>query len=274
MATLQNRFRPWLAMAVALAAHATTAGEVTAVPGPDDQGGMLMPIVSITGADNLANPTSGTISIMLNPGSAPELQSLEQWSPGDWFSTTAAWRTDIGSPTGVGGTPAPNAGNGDLFNNQYGFVFTTMSGTRATVPTGKSLAIKLTSVSSPSLQSFNYSSGSNRWDQVFASVNDQVLWNGSMWHNYFTLPASATAGTYTAQFEVFIANTPFTGATGFAQYDSAATTATADVNFAPASLTYTWNVSAVPEPATIGLMAIGSLAALPLLSRCRREGRA
>ena len=269
MTTLQNRFRPWLAVAVALAAHAAHAGEITAVPGPDDQGGMLMPMVSITGADNLANPTIGSIAIGFSPGVVPELQSLEQWSPGDWFSTIAAWRPDIGSPTSVGGTPAPNAGNGDLFNNQYGFMFTTMSGTRATVPTGKSLAIRLTSVSSPSLESFNYGNGPNRWDQVFASVNDQVLWNGSMWHTYFTLPGSAPAGTYTAQFEVFMANAPFTGTTGFAQYDSLATSALPDAAFTPATVTYTWTVSAVPEPATFGLLAIGSLAGGIILHRRR-----
>jgi hypothetical protein len=246
--------------------------EISAVPGPDDQGGMLMPMVSITNFDNLTNPSSGTISVMFAPASVPELRGLEAWSPGDWFGTTAAWRPDIGSPTGVGGTPAPNAGNGDLFNNQYGFLFTTSGGTRANIPTGKSLAIKLTSLSSASIESFNYSSPANRWDRVFANTNDQVLWNGSMWHNYFTLPASAPAGAYTAQFEVFVSTTPFTGTTGFAQYDSAAASATADINFTPASVTYTWNVSAVPEPAALGLLGIGSLACGVILRRRHRVG--
>jgi hypothetical protein len=250
------------------------AAEISAVPGPDDQGGMLMPMVSITGADSISNPTSGTVSVMFAPASVPDLRSLEDWSPGDWFSTTATWRPGIGSPAGVGGTPAPNAGDGDLFNNQYGFMFTTSGGTRpstaALTTQGKAMAIKLTSVSSPSLESFNYVNNQNLWDQVFAAVNDQVLWNGNMWHTYFTLPASAPAGTYTAEFEVFVANTPFTGTTGWAQYDSAATSATADPNFTPATLTYTWNVSAVPEPAALGLLGIGSLAGAAILRRRRR----
>jgi hypothetical protein len=273
--TTMSRFRVLQIVAglCLLAAPQVMAAEISAVPGPDDQGGMLMPMVSITGADSVSNPTSGTVSVMFSPGSVPELRSLEDWSPGDWFATTATWRGDLGSPTGVGGTPAANAGNGDLFNNQYGFTFSNAGGTRpstaALTTAGKAMAIRLTSLSTPSLESFNYVNNQNRWDQVFAAVNDQVLWNGNMWHNYFTLPASAPAGTYTAEFEVFVANTPFTGTTGWAQYDSAAAGATADSNFTPAALTYTWNVSAVPEPAAFGLLAVGSLAGGAILRRRR-----
>jgi hypothetical protein len=261
-------------ISAALAAgHAARAAEISAVPGPDDQGGMLMPMVSITNFDNLTNPTTGTVSVMFSPEQTPVLRSLEAWSPGDWFAEGAAWRPDIGSPAGVGGTPAPNAGNGDLFNNQYGFMFTTSGGTRPSTASltanNKSVAIRLTSLSSPSLESSNYVNNQNRWDRVFANGGDQVLWNGTMWHNYFTLPASAPAGTYTASFEIFVADTPFTGTTGWAQYDSAAASALANPNFTPASLTYTFEV--VPEPATIGLAAMAALAAMPFLRRRMRQ---
>lgn len=252
-----------------------SAGEITAVPGPDDQGGMLMPMVAIAASSGTgANPTAGSITIAFSPGSTPALRSLEDWSPGDWFAAAASWRSDIGSPEGVGGTPPANAGNGDRFNNQYGFMFMSM-GTMmmANVPTGKSLGIRLTDISSASLKSFNYGNAANRWDQVFSSIDSQVLWNGAMWHNYFTLPTSASAGTYTAEFEVFIANTPFTGSTGFAQYDAAAAAAVADVNFTPATVSYTWTVSPVPEPSTIIVVAASSLAAIPILRR-RRAGAA
>jgi len=264
------RFASPLAVLAILLAGRGRAAEVTAVPGPSDQGGMIMPMISITGFDDLFNPTSGTVSVMFSPTSTPELRTLEEWTPGSWFATTAPWRPDIGSPAGVGGTPAGNAGDGDRFNNQYGFVFTNAGGTRPNVPAGKSLGIKLTSVSSPALESFNYSSTASRWDQVFANAGDQVLWDGTMWHNYFTLPATVTDTTVTAEFEIFISDTPFTGTTGFAQYDAAAASAVANPDFTPASLTYTWTVSAVPEPATLGLAAVAGLASLPFLRRRRR----
>lgn len=256
-----------LASLAILVVGSLRAGEVTAVPGPDDQGGMLMPMVSITNFDDLQNPTSGTISVMFSPTSTPELRTLEEWTPGDWFATTAPWRPDIGSPAGVGGTPPANAGAGDRFNSQYGFVFTNAGGLRPNVPAGKSLGIRLTSVSSPALETFNSSSTAPRWDQVLAGVGDQVLWNGSMWHSYFTLPAGATDATVTAEFEIFITDTPFTGTTGFAQYDAAAAAAVANPAFTPASLTYTWTVSPVPEPATLGLACLAGLAVGPFLRR-------
>lgn len=252
-----------------------SAMEISAVPGPDDQGGMKMPLVTIqASAGTGENPTAGAIAIGFTPGSTPVLQSLEAWSPGDWFADTANWRPDIGSPAGVGGTPLANAGNGDLFNNQYGFMFMSMGmPMMANVPTGKSLGIKLTGISSASLTSFNYGNAANRWDEVFPSVGSQVLWNGTMWHNYFTLPASASAGTYTAEFQIFIANTEFTGTTGFAQYDAAAAAALADPLFTPASVTYTWTVAPVPEPSTIVIVSAASLAVIPVLRR-RRTGAA
>jgi len=262
---MKNKFTIFTA-AVVLAASPLHAGLITAVPGPDDQGGMKMPMVTITGADDNMDPTSGTLSISFNPGTTPVLSTLEAWSPGSWFADTAGWRNDIGSPAGVGGTPPANAGNGDLFNNQYGFMFMAMPMMgMANLPTGKSLAIKLTAASSSLLESYNYVNAQNRWDQVFPSIGSQVLWNGSMWHNYFTLPSSVLAGTYSATFEIFIASTAFTGTTGFAQYDASALSATADTNFTSASVNYSWTV--VPEPSTCALLALGVLA---LMARHRK----
>lgn len=226
-----------------------------------------MPMVTITGADNNTDPTSGALSISFNPGATPVLSSLETWSPGSWFTDTAAWRSDIGSPAGVGGTPPANAGNGDLFNNQYGFMFMAMPMMgMANLPTGKSLGIQLTAASTSLLESYNYVNAQNRWDQVFPTIGSQVLWNGSMWHNYFTLPSSALPGTYSATFEIFIANTAFTGTTGFAQYDAAALAATKDTNFTSASVSYSWTV--VPEPSACALLGLGVFALATL-----RRGR-
>lgn len=265
--TLKHLANLTLVTALAPVAHATL---ITAVPGPDDQGGMIMPMVTIDATSGTgSNPTAGSIQISFNVPEIPQLHSIQHWSPGNWFAETAAWRNDLSSPAGVGGTPVANAGNGDLFNNQYGFMFMSMNTMgMAAIPEDKSLGIRLDSISSPDLKSFNYGNADNRWDQVFAAVDSQVLWNGTMWHNYFTLPASAEPGLYTAVFEIFIADTPFTGTTGFAQYDAAAEDAMMDPAFTSAFVTYEFHV--VPEPAFYAL--VGGLMALGVVL-VRRRGR-
>lgn len=236
------------------------ASLITGVPGPDDQGGMIMPMVTIQASSGTgADPTAGSINITFNPPYAPTLKPLDVWSPGNWFDEFAAWRADLGPADGsVPGMPSANAGSGDLFNNQYGFMFMSM-GTMmmANIPAGNSIGIRLDSISSPDLQSFNYGLSANRWDPVFGSIDSQVLWSGSMWHNYFTLPADAAPGTYTAVFEIFVSSTPFTGSTGFAQYDAAAMAAGKNPNFTSAFLTYNFEV--VPEPSAIVLCGVAGL---------------
>lgn len=243
---------------------------ITSIPGPDDQGGMIMPMFSITATSGTgSNPTAGTINVSFSPGAVPQMQSLQQWSPGGWFAGTAAWRPDLGSPSGVGGTPAANAGSGDLFNNQYGFTFMgNGSMMMSFIPTGKSLGIKLLSVSSPLLETYNYGNAQNRWDRIFEATNSQVLWNGSMWHSYFTLPGGAAGGTYSALFEIFIANQAFTAGTGFADYSAAAKAATKDANFTPATVSYTWTV--VPEPRIGALLACAFVVAAAGRCFCKK----
>jgi len=246
-----------------------SAGLITAVPGPDDQGGMIMPMVKIQATSGPAtNPTSGNVMVTLGSHTPPVLKSLNEWSPGDWFADTAAWRQDLSPVAGsVSGMPVANSGNGSLFNNQYGFMFMA-NGTpmMANVPSGNALAIKLTALSSAELLAFNYVNAQNRWDKVFDGVNSQVLWNGSMWHNYFVMPANTPAGNYTATFEIFIASTPFTGSTGFAQYDAAALSASKNPNFGSAFVTYNFQV--VPEPST---WLPASLAGFALILRRLRK---
>lgn len=224
----------------ALAAQSSNATIITAIPGPDDQGGMIMPMVTLTG---------NTLGVMFMPLSeAPVLAGLNTWSPGNTFSPAAAWY----------GPLDPVGGAGDLFNNQYGFTF------MGTIPDGKALGLRLTSVSSSELQFFNYVNNQNLFDEVFTDVNSQVLWNGSMWHNYVTAPNDLAPGTYTATFEVFIANATFTSGTGFADYTPGALTATQDMSYDTVTITYTWTV--VPEPST-GLLMAGGLGVLALRRR-------
>ncbi len=244
---------------------------ITAVPGPDDQGGMIMPMVTITATSGPAtDPTAGIINVSWTP-SVPTLRSLNEWSTGNWFAETAAWTPDISPVEGsVIGMPTANAGNGDLFNNQYGFMFMAMPmmGT-AFVPTGNSLGIRLDSITSLDLKSFNYGNADNRWDQVFDGVNSQVLWNGTMWHNYFTMPATAAPSTYSAVFEIFMADTAFTGSTGFAQYDSTALNAGKNSNFTSAFVTYEFNV--VPEPSLFALLGLGFAGLAVIFYRRKRD---
>lgn len=261
--------------AIALCSITLTAqgGLITAIPGPDDQGGMIMPMVSINANDNV-NPTSGVIAINFNPASTPQLLPLETLSPGSWFAEDAAWRTDIGSPAGVGGTPVANAGNGGSFNSQYGFTFMAnpMMG-MANIPTGKSLAIRLVSISSPDLLSFNHVNADNRWDPIFTTIDSQVLWNGSMWHNFFVIPATASETVYSATFEIFIANEVFTEGTGHADYTASALAATMDTNFTPATVEYTWTAIPVPEPSTYALLTGVLVLALAIGQRRKGAGK-
>jgi hypothetical protein len=264
-----------LLCSILLAAPLLRAGEITSVPSPMAQGGMIMPNIYITNADDLDNPTSGNIAVSFTPpGTPPSLSDLQTYTSGSWFATNAPWRLDLGSPAGVGGTPPENAGNGDLFSSRYGFNFTKVlfGVTNASVPAGKSLGLRLTSVSSPLMESYNYRAGATPlWDQVFPATNSQVLWNGMMWHNFFTLPSDATPGTYTAQFEVFMADQAFdtNAGTGPADYTLAALTAPQDNNFTPATINYTWTV--VPEPSTVALLAMGLAACAALAAKKRRR---
>ncbi len=199
-----------------------------------------MPMVMLSG---------NALSVMfMPPAETPLLASLGHWSPGDTFEPTAAWYAPLD----------PIGGSNDLFNNQYGFTF------MGSIPEGKALGLRITSVSSSELQFFNYVNSQNRFDEVFANVNSQVLWNGSMWHNYVTAPVDLAPGIYTATFEVFIANATFTTGTGFADYTPAALSATQDMSYSTVSINYSWTV--VPEPSTWLLVGAG-LGALLLAGR-------
>lgn len=265
-----------LVMVAAACATVTVAqaGLISAVPGPDDQGGMIMPMIYLTNTDNPDDPTRGALAVSFDPHPDPVLAALQNWSPGSWFAVGAAWRADLGSAAGVGGTPSGNAGRGDLFNCQYGFTFAADPAQGwAYVPWGKCLAIRLKSRSSSLLRAFNYEDYDNRWDEVLSPGRPQVLWDGTMWHSYFTLPAGTPPGIYTATYEVFIAKAEFQGTTGFVDYSPSAMAAAADANFTPATVTYRWVVEGEPVPVVVFRASIRLDNGVPVVSVPSVTGR-
>lgn len=243
-------FAATLAIFVAcFAAPSSRAVVLDAIPGLNEQGPMIMPMISLSGT---------TLSVMFMQSSVPELGSVDHWVPGGTFEPTAAWYSQLD----------PVGGAGKLFNNQYGFMFM-MEGDEL-FPVGKTIGIRLTAVSSEFLQAWNYGISANRFDEIFQEVGDQVLWNGDMWHNYFTMPADAVPGTYTASFEVFITDTPFTTGTGVADYSQSAQSAVASSGYNTVSFTYSWEV--IPEPSTYLLLA--AAAGLFFMLRLRKPAQA
>lgn len=223
-----------------------SADILTAIPSADDQGGMIMPMIGISG-------NSLTLMFM-PPMEAPTLGDLEFWSPGDEFDPSAAWYSLL--------NPA-SSGQGALFNSQYGFMW------NGIMPGGKALGIRLLSWSSSGMQSWNYVNSQNRFDEVFTNAGDQALWNGNMWHSYFTLPNDAAPGVYTASFEIFVADATFTGGTGWVDYTPGARSAMQDMGYTTVVVDFSWNV--VPEPSTCLLMICAVVMGMLLLARRTAE---
>lgn len=243
-----------LLTAVVLAAATSATGEVlSSIPGPDAQGGMIMPMVMIINSDNPAEPTTGELAISFSPSAVPVLKPLSEWSPGGWFAEGALWREDLSPPVGVGSTPPANAGSGALFNSQYGFTWMANPMMEmAFVPTGKALGIRLVSRSSEDIAIFNHGSGT-LWDPILTEIGSQVLWSGNMWHPVFTVSSGAAVGTYTVEFEIFIADTTFTSGTGWVDYSLSALAANENPNFATATVVFEFAV--IPEPETFAAAA-------------------
>lgn len=214
---------------------------LTTLPGPDDQGGMIMPMVYFDGQKFSVSGLTDTNGNVIGSTIA-QLAPLTYWSPGNTLSTTSPWY----------GLLDPVGGQGLAFGNRYGYM---MDPSSEFLPTGNSIGIRLVS-STSGISFYNYRSGLSGtalFDQVFlfnpAQGHDYVLWNGSMWHFY---AAVDSPGTYSATFEIFMANTTFHSGTGFVDYS---TVALEDTNYESALLNLTWVV--VPEPGTLVLASVG-----------------
>ncbi len=191
----------WLGMAFSMwifVLAPVRAYVLTTLPGPDDQGGMIMPNVYFNGQKFIVSAWTDTEENTIGAGMA-ELANLAYWSPGDTLNPSDPWYNLLD----------PVGGSGLYFSNRFGL---TMDPASEFLPDGTSIGVRLVS-STAGISFYNYRSGLSGtalFDQVFfldpAQENDYVLWNGNMWHFYAVADAP---GTYSATFEIFLADAAF-----------------------------------------------------------------
>jgi hypothetical protein len=212
-----------------------SAADLTAIPTPMAQGGMIHVYVSFQ--DVLSN----SFSVSTDRG-VPELKPLSLWAPGDNFLPDDPWYDAL----------SPSA-QGRPFNSQYGFLID--SANSDFLPPGTSIGIRLLSAT-PGLEAYFYRASPKSFTEVFTPAHDYVLWNGNMWHPVFTAPA---AGNYEATFRFFLGDAPAGSVADFA------TTAEAVPGYSTADITLKF--TSVPEPSTLALLLLGLGA---VAWRCRR----
>ncbi len=228
-------------------AHAAT---LTALPSPMVQGGMIHLNVGF-----LDQPTD-SFSVHADAGT-PVLKPLSDWKPGDSLDSYDPWFTNID----------PSA-DGAYFNSQYGFVFDAAGSD--SIPPGQSIGVRMTAISA-GLEVYFYRStaGSELFTPVFLSVgsmNDTVLWSGSMWHPVFVADPAMAGVVMSASFEFFLADAAPTTPTTTLDY---ATLAAAVPGYSVGTLTVSF--ASVPEPANAAwLVGAAMLGAAGL--RRRRVG--
>ncbi len=223
------------------------AAVLDALPNAMAQGGMVHIDVVFTG--NMS--ASFTSTLEFGGSVVPPMKPLTLWSPGDTINPSKAYYDEI--------DPTQSA---MMFSSRWGFRLDTDNS--VPVPTGTSLGIRMTSCT-PGLGAYFYNSvGSGTFQPVFlttAAPHDYVLWSGTMWHPYFTMPNTTPHGTtINATFEFFLANQTNSGNVDWT------TTAGYEPGYTVGTQTITW--TAIPEPSVMGLF-IGASMALAVV-RLRR----
>ncbi|MEI8387490.1 MAG: PEP-CTERM sorting domain-containing protein [Verrucomicrobiota bacterium] len=216
---------------------------LTTIPSAMTQGGMLH--VNVTFLDQ----ASGTFSSNVESGT-PQMKPLALWSPGNNFDVLSPWYMAL--------DPTQDARQ---YSNRFGFLVDT--GASSLIPSGKSLGIRMLSSTAGLGAYFYNSSGAGTFAPVFQTPgagHDYVLWNGTMWHAVFTMPASTPYGTpVSANFEFFLADTTAAGAVDYT------TAASAAAGYSTTTQTVSW--TAIPEPSTWALLLGAAAAGFAVLRR-------
>lgn len=232
------------------------ASYLETIPGPDDTGGMVMPLVALDfNNQSVAVSMAQANTVMLYP-----LQQYQVWGShpyADSVFNPALANEPWYSLLDPSGQHLP-------FSTQFGFALT--SGNASMIPTGTYLYIKATEISS-GLKIYDVGywedvweqpDGIAQWSQVFGDGNfggtispalDNVAaWGDAqsvkMWHPVALVP---NAGLYSARFEIYLGD-------GFA---------TPLEGWNTASIELHW-LATVPEPTTtaalLGIATLGAVA--------------
>ncbi len=215
-----------LLLSIMFAAGVTHAANLTKLPTPVEQGGMIH--VNVVFQDIL----SGTFIITPDAGT-PTLKPITLWSPGDNFLPGDPWYTAL----------SPDE-QGLLFNSQYGFLID--SDASDFPPSGNSIGIRMLSATPGLEANFYRSSEPKAFTAIFEPSHDYVLWNGNMWHPVFTANAP---GNYEATFEFFLADAAAGSAVDFT------TQASPVPGYSTGTVTLYF--TAIPEPAVSVLLVAG-----------------
>jgi hypothetical protein len=174
-----------LILSATLAAFAPAIVSATVLTTVPMQGGMVMPVLSYSQADD-------ALSVVVDP-TVPQLTPLLVSNPLDSFDPADPWY-DCLDPSRQGLS----------FSRRYGFVMDTM-----TDPLPENRAIWIRKLSgSPELGAYRYRSTEPKlWEPIFGTggVTNALYWNGNMFHPGFTAPPGTN--TYTATFEAYLLDT-------------------------------------------------------------------